>query len=132
MRSFEEDLRRHERRVRQRWDGIHRGVAAEVFKSVVEGSPITGAPGQPVKYEDLKKSWKRVSPSRLITNIITDSPYAEIIENNRRGARLRSKVGGFHSVKMTRAGFQGIVRYVNRRLKYAGQDTMPGSVNVNL
>lgn len=102
-------------------------IASAVQGSIVDGSEITGSPGQPVgQYGPgynpgriggaLKASWQiefggtADAPSAAIT---TDSPYAIEEEDGERdgyGAiRHRSDVGGFHSVALTIAGFDRIV-----------------------
>tara|TARA_B100000749_G_scaffold257729_1_gene227314 strand:+ start:128 stop:532 length:405 start_codon:yes stop_codon:yes gene_type:complete len=84
--------------------------AREAFKSIKFGSAITGAPGQPVKTGKLINSWRMSGRARegSIT-IETDVKYAPLLEDNFRGATLRSKVGGFHSVKITRMNYRLIV-----------------------
>lgn len=118
--SFEDDLRRFERKVRNQLDQVYNGTVVQLARSIVEGSALTGAPGQPVRRGDLKRSWRIIRVSKYISYIMTQSPYAHIIEDNRRGAVLRSKTGGFHSVKLTRAGFHNVVRYESRKAKYSG------------
>jgi hypothetical protein len=83
----------------------------EVQRSVVYGSERTGAPGQPVDTGLLRASWiaEFLSPSRW--QLTTNTEYAPVIESNLRGATLKSKVGGFHSVKLTRAGWSRIVAF---------------------
>jgi hypothetical protein len=96
---------------------LTRNVAAHAFVSIVDGSEVTGAPGQPVEYGDLYDSYAFNSLGEGNYEISSDLHYAAIIEDNRRGARLRSKVGGFHSIKMTRAGWQKIVNHELRRIR---------------
>jgi hypothetical protein len=93
------------------------GVTEEVHKSIVEGSPITGAAGQPVDTGALRASW---TPAFLDANTWQDTThliYAPVIEDNLRGATLRSSVGGFHSVRYTRVGFSRIVDYVVQKVR---------------
>lgn len=116
--------------------------AAAVYQSIVHGSPITGAPGQPVATGELRDSWeiKRISSERR--EISTTSPYARAIEHNwRRVARSKIKAmqktlgikrltkasramirkgfagitfrsGGAHSVKKTAQHFDRLVAQV--------------------
>ena len=96
----------------------------EVRRSVLTGSELTGAPGQPVDTGNLLNSWhaERVSETRW--QLSTNTAYAEYIEDggNSRGqfnpARgdPRSEVGGYHSVKLTRTGWDRIVEAVARRI----------------
>lgn len=84
---------------------IHARVADLAFDSIVNGSALTGAPGQPVaapifpKAGALKASWKRAQTSPNVITISTDFGYADVVEDNLKGFRFRS--GGPHSVKLT-------------------------------
>lgn len=86
---------------KKRYRKVYKRTVDEAFRSIVHGSPRTGAPGQPVKTGRLKNSWKRRVDGPFNTAIFSDVPYAGIIEHNTRGAQLRSEVGGFHSVRIT-------------------------------
>lgn len=91
---------------------LFRRCVVHVERSILYGDTITGAPGQPVKTERLRKSWrKKGSITSRYMKFYSRLYYAPIIENNIRGATLRSKVGGFHSVALTAAGWKSIVRY---------------------
>lgn len=95
-----------------RWELLFRRVHAHVRRSILYGSDITGAPGQPKLSGDLIKSWEDTgSDASYQIAFISRLVYAKIIEDNFRGATLRSKQGGFHSVKMTRSAFHLIVKY---------------------
>jgi hypothetical protein len=98
-------------------------TAREAYRSIKFGSEVTGAPGQPVKTRKLLNSWRitGTAASGTIT-MQTDLHYAPIIEDNFRGATLRSKVGGFHSVKITRLNFRYIVSSELRKVKSALPD----------
>ncbi len=96
----------------------------EVRRSVLEGSELTGAPGQPVRTGNLLTSWQADRVSETRWELTTNTEYAEPIEDggNSRGqfnpARgdPRSEVGGYHSVKLTRTGWDRIVETVARRI----------------
>jgi hypothetical protein len=109
--SFQDDMDRFLSKVHSRERTLYRRCCEHAAMSIVNGSPITGAPGQPVRFGDLKKSWRYRIRGKRNFRIESDSPYAGVIEDNRRGARLHSKVGGFHSVKLTRLGWKRIVEY---------------------
>jgi hypothetical protein len=86
-------------------------------ESIVEGSPITGAPGQPVRTGNLKASWQTSFESPLSARISTNVEYALPIEEGvgRFGPlTLRSAVGGFGSVKLTVANFDRVVEQAKR------------------
>jgi len=98
-------------------------TASAVFNSIVNGSPLTGAPGQPVgQYGPgyhpgkvggtLKASWQLVFVSPTQAIIGTNLVYAKPIEegtNRGRQLTLRSTVGGFHSVAKTITGYRKLV-----------------------
>ena len=84
-------------------------VASAVKSSITDGSPLTGAPGQPVDTGNLKSSWVLAFETPDVAVITTNVEYAPIIEHNVRNATLRSQVGGFHSVALTTANFDRLV-----------------------
>ena len=88
-------------------------VIKHVHRSIVHGSEVTGSPGQPFKTGDLQGSYIRTGSieNRLVT-IASDLGYAPYYEDPpQRRIKLRSAVGGFHSVKITRLNFRWLVRY---------------------
>jgi len=115
--SFQDDLDRFLAKLEQQRRDLFVGVATETLRSIQEGSALTGAPGQPVDTGNLKASWQLLFESETTALIQTNVIYAPGIEdgiNMTTGQRLvqRSPVGGFHSVRLTRAGFQRIVAAV--------------------
>lgn len=116
--------------VQNRIKGTLAGVASAVHESIVDGSPLTGAPGQPVDEGTLKNSWQNViAPDSLSAVVGTNVVYAPDIEAGMRVARTgqvtgqtaqrltqRSAVGGFHSVKLTIAGADALQADVVRGL----------------
>ena len=93
-----------------------------VQRSVVDGSELTGAPGQPVRTGALRASWIGEFVSETLWRLSTNIAYAEAIEdgktdratfNSGRGAP-RSEVGGYHSLAHTIAGWPRIVEFVTR------------------
>ncbi len=113
--SFASDLSRFAVKVTARSKHVVAAMVADVQESIVDGSPVTGAPGQPVDTGALKNSWQGVvDPSGWSGTVGTNLVYAPIIEEGMMVARtgqvtgatgqrltLRSRVGGFHSVKLT-------------------------------
>jgi hypothetical protein len=82
------------------------------LQSIQFGSPLTGAPGQPVDTSNLRNSWQdeKVSPTEHV--ISTPVEYAQPIEDGigpHGPLTLRSAVGGFHSIAQTVANFDRIV-----------------------
>lgn len=136
--SAEDDIRRRGVQLTAMAQEVFVGVVAELTRSIVEGSEITGAPGQPVgqygyvkrdgrlvAYNPgqvggtLKSSWQTVfeSPTRAV--IGTKLIYAQAIEDGvgpHGSLTLRSTVGGFHSVDHTIRGAQRVVDDVTKRL----------------
>ena len=112
--SFHGDIRRFIRLTENRQVQIHREVGVAIHRSIVLGDPATGSPGQPVDEGALKGSWQKKRLAKLLTQSTSNAAHARPIEEGiGRGGRpmtLRSKVGGFHSVKLTRAGFPKLVR----------------------
>lgn len=117
--SFESDMARFQRRVEQRGRDLHNGACDLAFSSIVEGSPVTGAPGQPVDTGYLKGSWQNIIEGPLARLIVTKAVYARQIEDGMRNGRsltLRSQVGGWYSVRLTRAAWTRIVEVVTARV----------------
>ncbi len=111
MIDFTSQLRVWTEKVQTNNKAVFVGVATETLNSIVEGSAITGAPGQPVDTGNLKASWHLGFESATSALISTNVEYAPYIEDGigRGPMTLRSAVGGFHSVALTRMGFQKIV-----------------------
>jgi len=90
----------------------------EVRQSVVKGSPVTGAPGQRVDTATLRNSWVAEFTAKWEWQLTTNVKYAEYIENGGNDLGpflLGSGVGGFHSVKLTRANWDRIVEFAALR-----------------
>jgi hypothetical protein len=137
--SFADDVRRFSAKTGTRAKALHDGVSDLAFSSIVEGSPVTGAPGQPVDIGYLKGSWQNIVEGPLTRQIVTNVAYAPAIEDDartafnpagavpdpewrkahQRGGTNRkgpSQVGGHHSVKLTRAAWQRIVDFVTAKV----------------
>lgn len=122
--TFQGDLDAFTAKLDQRQRDLFVGVATETLRSIKSGSPLTGAPGQPVDTGALINSWLLTFESAVAASISTHLVYAPLIEDGisrfGRSLTLRSQVGGFHSVKLTRAGFQRIVEHVAMQLGAPG------------
>lgn len=132
--SFREDVSRFGAKVDQRARDIHNRTCDLAFSSIVEGSAITGAPGQPVDTGFLKGSWQNLIDGPLARRIVTNVAYAPVIEEGSRAAydpggvqrppqppgggtrRIKSTVGGHHSVALTRASWQRLVDAATREV----------------
>lgn len=117
--SFERDLKQFLIKVESRVPAVALSVAVKAHASIKEGSPVTGAPGQPVDTGFLRNSWI-IEPGRVQHVIRTNAEYAPRIEDgiSESGSpmRLRSAVGGFHSVKLTIAGASALQAEALREL----------------
>lgn len=142
--AFAAALDRWNAKVRQCSTAVAFNVANAMKDSITDGSPLTGAPGQPVDTGYLKTSWVLEPRGRLRYVIGTNVAYAPVIEENRRDAydkrgklppRLyvlgvrgryvlrpgrgrsgkKSTVGGHHSVMLTRVNFNRLALAVTRR-----------------
>lgn len=114
--SFESDLARFFANTKYKTQAAFINTASAVKESVVNGSPLTSAPGQPVDTGNLKASWQLTFESPTAALISTNVEYAPVIEYNTRGATLRSQVGGFHSVALTVGGFERLVEAEVRKV----------------
>lgn len=116
LRDFTEARARFEQRRRD----VFVGVVQKAHESIQVGSPITGSPGQPVDTGFLRNSWQAVFESDTEAVVGTNVEYAEPIEDGigpHGELTLRSEVGGFHSVKITRAGMGRIIEHVTAEVE---------------
>ena len=130
MTAFGDDLDRFYATLLARQRDVFVGATGDVKESIQDGSPVTGAPGQPVDEGNLKGSWQETYPGEWESLVATPAEYARSVEEGQQppytradGTQvtpapmtLRSEVGGFHSVKLTRAGWDRIVEQVVRRV----------------
>lgn len=89
-------------------------VVEQTRASIVEGSPITGAPGQPVDTGELRDSWTVRYERPGVAVIASDAPHALVVELNPRGITYSNH--GPHSVALTRAGFPTLAKRVARNI----------------
>jgi hypothetical protein len=128
--SFSSDTAAFAAKLEQRRKDVFLGTVEAVQTSITEGSPITGAPGQPVQWGTLKGSYQDEPIEDYLSRVVTNLEYAEAIEDGQQppytradGTQvtpgpmtLRSEVGGFGSVKQTRANYELLVEDVARRV----------------
>jgi len=128
--KFADDLKLFADKVHRRGRQVFVGSVVAVHESVVEGSPLTGAPGQPVDTGFLKSSWIPAFPGEWLGEVSTNVSYAPVVEAggdrslyDARGVdrpprkqipgstnyKGPSVVGGPHSVALTRASWDRIV-----------------------
>lgn len=90
--GFTDALVRFSEKCEARTLAVHAGTVQEVYRSVVHGSELTSAPGQPVATGDLRDSWTIKHEGPLVSVISSNSPYARAIEHNwRRVGRVQLK-----------------------------------------
>lgn len=129
--SFADDLAKFTLKVEARSQAVFLGCVGAVHGSVVDGSGVTTAPGQPRDTGNLAASWQETYPEDLVGQTTTKSEYAPAVEEGQqapyqhyisgktvtpRPMQFRSAVGGAHSVKLTRAGWKPIVASVLREV----------------
>lgn len=117
--SFAGDIGAWRQKVDRRMRDVFVASTVEVEQSVKEGSAVTGAPGQPVQTGHLKNSYTPAFEGPLTWAVTTNVEYAEPIEEGvgpHGPLTLRSEVGGFHSLKLTRAGWPRIVDHAVRQV----------------
>ena len=122
--SFADDLKRFAVKTQSKSNALFINVAKDVKASIVDGSAVTGAPGQPVDSGALKASWQLVFESKSAAMLSTNIAYAPVIEDNLRSSfnprgeqperkpgrkSIKSIVGGSHSVKLTVGAFDRLV-----------------------
>lgn len=105
--SFEEDLAKFSVKLERMTPQLLPTVASELYASIVDGSQVTGSPGQPVDTGTLRNSWQVRFPSPDVAEITTGVEYAPFVEDNIKGVQFRNH--GPHSVALTLAGAQKIV-----------------------
>lgn len=125
--TFAKLLGDYSKKLRQDVHIWHRRTTEAALKSIQFGSEITGAPGQPVKKNVLRPAWRHdVNPDGTgRVYVPADSPaavYAPFIEDGVHPVwgplTLRSSVGGFHSVKLTKAGLGALAYYEAMKLRF--------------
>lgn len=111
MSSFASDVQKFADETRRRQQRVFAGAVQESFRSIRDGSPITGAPGQPVVTGGMRDSWRIIVEGHRVL-IVTNHPGAPAIEYaTKKGRALvtHSGRGGSHSLVLTKLGFQNIV-----------------------
>ena len=110
---------------------IHSGVFETSRESIVEGSPLSGSPGMPQDIREGRPSkpgskrvvrqFKVIRETDNRTALGTDEPSIHAIETgissfNGAPVMLKSPVGGFHPIALTRQAEDKIVRKVVREV----------------
>jgi hypothetical protein len=102
----------------QRARGVFFGSANEMSRSLIDGSSLTGAPGQPVEDGNLITSFVPAYPTADTFEVTTNAAYAPAVENavgsQGQPVTYGKKRGGSHSRKLTEAGMPNIFEKVTR------------------
>jgi hypothetical protein len=127
--SYEADLRVEGEQLERELVEIFTEVCQEVERSVVFGSEITGAKGQPFRtIGGLRDSFVAERPSAFEFELSSDKHYGPYIEEggNSRGRfnperqdgknGRRSAVGGYHNVELTLAAVDRILAIAQHRV----------------
>lgn len=133
MTTFGEALQRFTVKVETRSQTVFLNTVSAAYESIVNGSALTGSPGQPVgQYGpgyhegevggELKASWQTIFDGPWVATIGSNAQSHNLqnedgIARPGGGAyRQRSTVGGRHSVALTRAGIPRIVDDETRKV----------------
>lgn len=111
--TFSSDLEKFTAKVRANSQKIFVNTTSHAFESIVNGSPVTGAPGQPVDTGNLRNSWQLTFPAQTEALIATNVDYAVHVEENIRGVTFKNH--GPHSVRLTALGMNRIVEAETRK-----------------
>ncbi|MGB0878683.1 MAG: hypothetical protein ACPGVY_11365 [Mycobacterium sp.] len=124
--SFGDDLALFKTTVVGRSQAVFLGSVNRLHGSIVDGSEVSGAPGQPRDTGFLAGSWQETYPEEWVGQTATGAEYALPIEHGQqapyqhhssgktvtpRPIQYRSG-GGSDSVKLTRAAWPRIVESV--------------------
>lgn len=112
--GFRDDIRRIIDDVDAEDRAIFAEVVSLVHESIVEGSPLTGSPGQPVDTGALRNSWTPAFNSPGEASVATNLEYAQVVEDNIGDRHYKNH--GPHSVKLTIAGLDRLVDEAARRI----------------
>lgn len=93
-------------------------ATALAMDSIVDGSPLTGAPGQPVDTAELRDSWTAVPEGPATRLIKSDAIHALAVEYNWGGVSYQNH--GPHSRALTVHGFPRILDAAVRQVVGSG------------
>ena len=113
MSTFQQQLKGWAIRLSAKQQSVFVGIVTEAARSIVEGSELTGAMGQPVDTGNLRASWitRFLSPQEAL--ISTNVEYAPYVEDNVNNVVFKNH--GPHSVKQTIGGMPRIQAAIARR-----------------
>lgn len=112
--SYDGGINRHREKLPNKFRALFTGVVIEVGNSVRYGSPLTGAPGQPVATGNLLQGWQDEFLGAWLWVLKTNVEYARHVEDNVNNVVFQNH--GPHSVALTIQGFDAIVNAVAQRV----------------
>jgi hypothetical protein len=127
--SWDSDVEAFTRRTKKRTRDVFNGCTKEAFRSIVTGSEVTAAPGQPFDTGVLRASWRGEETGPLQWRAWTPMSYAPTIEDkpfdkagdpNDLPSRGKSTIGGKFSVQYTVNAWKFIVDHVLREVAPGG------------
>ena len=120
--TFKSFLPKLEKAIDARTSKVMDELEGLAYDSIVNGSPLTGSPGQP---RDLRKpdSWSKTKLSEGERIISSVEPSALSVEDGiayKKGGqpikRLKSDIGGFHSVALTAQNGDKLIQEALRKV----------------
>jgi hypothetical protein len=105
--EFDDALTKFIVKVDQNAKDVFADIVGKTHESIVDGSQITGALGQPVDTGNLRTSWNTQFTGDTEAVIQTNVEYAPYVEDNVNDVQFKNH--GPHSVKQTIAAFERIV-----------------------
>jgi hypothetical protein len=129
--DFQNQLQAFVVKAKRKTVSVFNASTKEVERSVKDGSPLTGAPGQPIRTGYLILSWKGRFVGPFTWEYTTPVDYAPAVENKivpivsdfpPKGYKSpvdlpkRPAAAHYHSVKLTRGGWKFIVDDVSKRV----------------
>lgn len=95
--GFKDEVGAVQRRLEARAGAVHTRACELAFTSIVEGSALTGAPGQRVDTSFLKSSWQNIPIGPHLRLLATPVAYAPIFEGQPYDPRGTQRPGGMIS-----------------------------------
>lgn len=98
---------------------VHDACVLEVRESLGTGSTITGALGQPMDKDQLRRSFQHAPIRAWVDEIATDKKYAQSIEDGigphgpLTKRDLHGDIGQFHNREATMQGWPKLVEHMN-------------------
>ncbi len=116
--SFTDDIKGFTVKLEAKNQELFANIVSATKESIVNGSPVTGSPGQPVDTANLRNSWTEGFESESVATISTNVEYAPYVEEGlAHGQPAHFQNHGPHSVEQTALGFDRLVVDEARKLE---------------